>query len=167
LVDEEHAIESARAELREIALRGDPRFAAWDTASPGQPVLVRDVFRQPSYWVVPVLLRGRVRGFIRVLGTGRVAAYGAYARDPGRPADGPATVTGIDAEEAARRVRGRVRADRGETASEPVYVHDGPPGREAWLVEVARAGRPDRWLFVTAAGTYERPAGQPRDGGRE
>jgi hypothetical protein len=68
-------------------------------------------------------------------------------------------VTRIDAGAAAAQAAGRVHGARGETAAAPVYVHDGPPGREAWLVEVSRGGRPTRWIFVTPGAVYERPAG--------
>jgi hypothetical protein len=167
VIDAEHALGKAREELQRIHLRGDPLFAPWVAASPGQPVLVRDVARQPSYWVVPVVLQGRVCGFVRVLGTGQVSAFGAFNRNPGRFDGCPATVTGIEADEAARRAQARISPGQGEVASEPVYVHDGPPGREAWLIETFRDGKPSRWLFMTAAFTYERPAGHMRDQDRE
>jgi hypothetical protein len=32
-----------------------------------------------------------------------------------------------------------------------MYVHDGPPGREAWVIEVSRQGRATRWIFVRRA----------------
>jgi len=60
-----------------------------------------------------------------------------------------------------------VRVESGDSALEPVYVHDGPYGREAWLVEVLRNGRPNRWIFVTPAFIYERTCGEMRDTTRE
>jgi hypothetical protein len=67
-------------------------------------------------------------------------------------------VTGIDVEEATRRAH-RLIAE-GEQASKPMFVHDGPPGREAWLVTTFIAGLATRWIFVTPGFTYERRAGE-------
>ena len=44
----------------------------------------------------------------------------------------------------------------GSTADEPVYVHDGPPGREAWLVRVHSRDFGTRQILVTRGGAYER-----------
>ena len=145
----------------------DPLFAPWQTASLGEPVLVSNERKQPSYWLVPVEMGGRSIGYIRILGTGQVSALGAYYKDPAHLDAAPATVTGIDSVEAARQVATRIDPLQGETAGPPVYVHDGPPGREAWLVEVIKDGRPVRWLFVTPGGIYERPAGKTLDEGFE
>jgi hypothetical protein len=157
----------ARAEVARMASGDDPLFAPWRDAAIGDPVLVHDLLRQPSYWVVPVRVRDRVAGFVRVLLSGRVSATGTLYTDPARIASCPATVTGIEKEEAARRATERIHAASGEVAQEPVYVHDGAPGREAWLIEVVRENRPQRWVFVTPAFVYERPAGQTRDPQRE
>jgi hypothetical protein len=54
----------------------------------------------------------------------------------------------------------QVRVGETETMAEPMYVHDGPIGREAWLVVIRDHGVPTRWVFVTPGGSYERPAGQ-------
>jgi hypothetical protein len=49
-----------------------------------------------------------------------------------------------------------------------MFVHDGPPGREAWLVPVAvGGGRITRWIFVSEGGIYERTAGELRAESRE
>ena len=44
----------------------------------------------------------------------------------------------------------------GAAIDDPVYVHDGPPGREAWLVRVREADGPPQTLFVGPGGMYER-----------
>jgi hypothetical protein len=130
----------------------DPLFAPWAAAQVGEPVLVRTVSGQPSYWTVPVELEGRAIGFVRVSLDGRALAAGARYRDPNRTATAPALVTGVSAEDARRSAL--ANESDGSTAGEPVYVHDGPPGREAWLVEVHPPGQAVRRVFVTAAGTY-------------
>ena len=47
-----------------------------------------------------------------------------------------------------------------------LLIHDGPPGREAWRVDVLRDGRLVRWIFVIPGGIYERaPGGVRGEGG--
>lgn len=161
LTNAEESRELARAEIG--LFLDDPRFAPWREATLGQPVLVMTVHREPSYWNVPVLIRGRAAGFVRVLGTGKVAALGTLYQDPAQIDACPVTITGIDAAEACRRAQKLIHPEEGETASDPVFVHDGPPGREAWLIEVIKEDRPCRWIFVTPAFVYERPAGELLD----
>jgi hypothetical protein len=119
------------------------RFPDWGSATTGEPVLVHDVDGQPSYWTVPIEADGRVIGFVRVGLDGVVSASGV-------PRDRRAVVTGITEADAAAAV-----SSLAEEIERPVYVHDGPPGREAWLV---RAGT--RRYFVTAAGVRTEPAGK-------
>jgi hypothetical protein len=148
---------AARHELHGAPVRIDPQFAVFADALLGEPLLVHDVAKEPSYWLVPVVLRGKVVGSIRVSATGRVAAIASYCRDAASLAHCPKVVTRISADEAERRAASRVDVASGEIASPPLYVHDGSPGREAWLVETAALGRPSRRIFVTASGMYERP----------
>lgn len=159
MIDARQAREEAGRQLTGGPHLGDPAFAAWQGAAAGEPLLVRDLAGRPSYWLVPVVAAGRTVGTVRVLEDGRVAAL--EAPRPG------ATVSSLDAAEAARRAAREVDAEGGESAAEPELVHDGPPGREAWRIEVSREGRPARWLFVTPGGVYERPAGEVRDEGLE
>ena len=163
-VSPDQAIRIAREEIEQTEIQRDPMFAPWSDASLGRrPVLVRNVLKDPSYWLVPVLIQERVVGFVRVLGTGRVAAIGTFYQDPKEIEACPSTVTGIDAAKARRRAEERIHPEQGEEASDPVFVHDGPPGREAWLIEVIKEGKPHRWIFVTPAFVYERPAGELLD----
>lgn len=163
MISSDGARDAAWTSVRDPALPADPQFAPWADATIGDPVIVRTLQREPSYWLVPVALQGRVVGFVRVNMDGRVAAIGAYYRDPHHIAASPRLVTHIDADTAATQAARHTHPTRGETASPPVYVHDGPPGREAWLIEVTRKGRATRWIFVTPGGIYDRPAGTYRD----
>jgi hypothetical protein len=163
IVSASQAADVAKKEIEETVIRQDPMFAPWTDASLGAPVLVKDLAKNPSYWIVPVVVQERVIGFIRVLGIGKVGAVGAFYTDPSQITSCPAIVTGIDAKEARRRVEEEIHVEEGEKTSDPVLVHDGPPGREAWLVEVYKKGKLSRWIFVTPAFVYERPAGQQLD----
>ncbi|HEV2841554.1 MAG TPA: hypothetical protein VGW39_09545 [Chthoniobacterales bacterium] len=146
----EAAADLARRELAAQSTPGDPVTGNWGSAECGDPVLVHDLRKAPSYWLVPVISQGAVAGAIRVMGSGEVAAVERF-RHP------PQVVTGLDASQARQRAAERIASD--EVLGEPRFVHDGPPGREAWLVEVLKANRPVRWIFLNASGAYERPAG--------
>jgi hypothetical protein len=139
----------AAAEARAAAVAdGDRHLADLAGATAGEPVLVRDAIAlEPSYWSVPLERDGRVVGFARVSLDGTATAVGV------RRGGGP--VTGVDAATArAMAVDAAGSVDDSDDIGEPVYVHDGPPGREAWLVVVE-----GRRFFITAGGASERPAG--------
>jgi hypothetical protein len=148
---------AASQELHSAPVRVDPQFAVFAAASLGEPLLVHNVAKQPSYWLVPVVLVGKVVGSIRVSATGGVAAIASYCRDAGDLPRCPDVVTRISADEAERRAALQLDAASGEVTSPPVYVHDGSPGREAWLVETYAHGRSARRIFVTPFKMYERP----------
>lgn len=153
--------DEARRIAREALAEGfaGTELADWPQGTWGAPVLVRNLAREPSYWLVPFLVGDRAAGFARVLPDGRVLAIGAFGR-PGRaPGQSSRVVTGVSMAEAQRLFDDCTRLEAGERPAPPVFVHDGPPGREVWLVETTRDGRPCRWVFVSAAGCYERPAG--------
>lgn len=101
--------------------------------------------------------------FVRVSGPGQVNALGAHYRDPAQLDAAPSSVTRIDSAEATRQAAIRIYPTRGETTMLPVYVHDGPPGRETWLVEVLHNSCPVRWIFIVPGSIYERPAGSTLD----
>jgi hypothetical protein len=166
-ITDDQAIALARAEIRRNAHQSDAVSKAVHDAVPGTPVMVKSLVKQPSYWLVPLLSADRVMGFVRVLGAGRVAAIGSFSHEPNLGAGAAPTITGIEASEAARQAAQLLHPEQGEVAAEPLFVHDGPPGREAWLVEVLKQGRPTRWIFVTPAFIYERPAGTLLDEGVE
>jgi len=153
----------AAGELVQLHLNDDPAFAPWNGAQLGEPVIVKTVLGANSYWLVPVELNDRVIGFVRVMGNGTVAAVGTLYREPEHLNNCPSVVTGITAEEALNKIEDMVNTGQGELTGIPVFVHDGPPGREAWLVEVTAAGKPARWIFVTPAFVYGRPAGELHD----
>lgn len=144
------AADLARRELKAQSTPGDPVAADWGGAECGDPVLVRDLREAPSYWLVPVISQGRVAGAIRVMGTGVVAAVERF-RNP------VPIVTALDAAQARQHATERIGPE--EVLGEPRFVHDGPPGREVWLVEVLKEDRPVRWIFLNQSGAYERPAG--------
>ena len=109
-----------------------------------------------DYWLVPGLRAGDVAAVARIFPDGRVATVGEL-REP--TADAAQAATGLSAEQ-ARQVASDLRADD-VAVSEPVLVHDGPVGREAWLCTATNADGSERWIFATGGGTYERAANTP------
>jgi hypothetical protein len=85
---------------------------------------------------------------------------GTYYREPHKIESCPETVTGIGADDAMELSADKIEPEEGETARAPILVHDGPRGREAWLIEVLKNRESIRWIFVTPSFVYERPAGE-------
>jgi hypothetical protein len=161
------AAESGRRAARETAERERARLARtdasleqWQNAEAGVPVLVHTMAGAPAYWLVPVELREgdtaplRLAGFVRVTLNGRVAAAGRYQGDV-------RTVTGITADEA--RSMAAAEAPPGSLIGEPLFVHDGPPGREGWRVDVTASDASVHTLLVTRGGV-SRPTGGGENG---
>lgn len=151
---------AAETRARDMPAR-DPLFAPWARATIGEPVLVRTTAGRPSYWVVPVELSDRAIGFVRVGMDAKAVAAGVLYRDPSTLRGAPDVVTGIGSEAAVAQAR-EVTGD-GSVEDEPMYVHDGPPGREAWMVPVRDGSGARRAIFVTAGGWYERSDADPAD----
>ncbi|MCB9458514.1 MAG: hypothetical protein H6670_02610 [Anaerolineaceae bacterium] len=163
-IDSEQAAKIARSAITQTQREGDPLFAPWSAAVAGIPLLVSTVFKQPSYWLVPVNIQQQLIGFVRILGTGEVAAVGVYYRDPAhfkQTSPASASMTGAEAREVVEQT---FQLDPGESVGAATFVHDGPIGREAWLVEIVRGEAATTWVFVTPAGMYERPVGSAMDG---
>jgi hypothetical protein len=155
---------SARAALRAARAEALPPVAAWGELSVADPVAVATVSGAPSYWSVPLVCMGHVVGFVRVLPSGVVGAIGMSCQRPDAPQTCPVPPIGQSAQEVAEVVREAGLLLAGEALGDVRLVHDGPPGREAWLAETRHDGLPHRWIFVTPAGRYERPAGTLAEG---
>jgi hypothetical protein len=163
-----------RKEAKEIAMDvmarnkdpEDPVFSRWSGSIAGRPLLVRTLSQDPSYWIVPLTKGGIPIGFIRILGTGRVVHMGIVHQESDAHRENR-EITGMTRREIEQRVARRFTIHRGEILSRPVFVHDGPVGREAWLVIVSSQSVPTRWLFITPSFEYERPAGTAGNEGRE
>lgn len=75
----------------------------WPGGETGHPVLVHDVFRQPSYWLVPYIFSGRAAGFVRIHGDGNVLATGSFCARADQLERCPPAVTGLTREEALQQ----------------------------------------------------------------
>jgi hypothetical protein len=149
LVNADGAREAARRQIATGPHQADQHFRAWRGAVPGEPRLVHDPRGQPAYWLVPVQCQGTTIGAVRVLASGRAAALIAY-RTTGTD------LLALNLTQILERAGPAITEHRGERAGAVLLVHDGPPGREAWRVEVLRDDRVLRWIFVTPGGIYQR-----------
>jgi hypothetical protein len=123
--------------------------------APGSSELVLTPAGEPSYWLVAGDGRAGIEAIARVLLDGHVATVGP-ARSGAE--DAGAAATGL--------TRARATAARPHgTVDGPTLVHDGPVAREAWLYVTVDQDGNRRWVFTTAGGSYERPAGTPLGGG--
>ena len=154
MIDADAARASAVRELESGPQNDDDQFATWRGATVGEPQLVHDELGQPGYWLVPIERQGTAVGAIRILSSGRAAASIAY-----RAGSNVLELTPARVLELAASV---VADDRLEQLGEVLLVHDGPPGREAWRVELRVAGKLQRWIFVTPGGIYQRSPGDER-----
>jgi len=163
-IDSKKASQVAKKEIQDVLKEKDSIFSLWGNPFLGQAVLVRDTFKNPSYWLVPVIVHERVVGFVRVMGSGSVDAIGTSCRDVEDIQSCPTIVTGITKEAATLFAQKECHLEKNETLRDPIFVYDGSIGREAWLVEVEQDKNVVRWIFVTAGGVYERPAGESLKG---
>lgn len=119
---------------------------------------MHDARGRPAYWLVPVQLQGSIVGAMRVLGNGQVAASIAYRSGSG--------LLALERAKVLEQARQAIAEHGGEYTGDVLLIHDGPPGREAWRVDVLRDGRLVRWIFVIPGGIYERaPGGVRGEGG--
>ena len=139
----------ARASAARAFARGPEPHPA---AEPGEPVLVRDMRGAPSYWAVPAIENGAITGIARVLVDGRLATI-AWLQSPA--SDVPALLTGLDAAGARATAASLAAREPRARVSDPVLVHDGPVGREAWRIQIA-SDTDTRSAFATGGGVYER-----------
>ncbi len=152
MIDKDEAKKRAQNGALLLGISGEKEFEDWSSVIAGEPILVHNLMGESSYWVVPILKDDRLVGFARIGRDGEIEAIGSLS--------GATTVTGIDAEEALKLLKSQVELEEGEELSTPLYVHDGPPGKEVWLFETKRQGKPWRWIFVTPSFVYIRKAGQ-------
>jgi hypothetical protein len=131
-------------------------------ATAGTPLLVEKIQGGPYYWMVPAERGSQLVGAVRVSLAGELLSVGRL--DKARWGD---VVTGITAAEAATIAAPLIDGASGETAAEPRFVADGPPGREVWLVEVFAPDERVRQLFITRGGTYNRTQRPRPDKGHE
>lgn len=153
------ARELARNALSSRLTENDALFTPWAGLEVSSPRLVSDLAGRPSYWVVPLLCRRHTVGFVRVLSDGVVAAIGFTCRTPETPEECLTPDFVLTPQDVEEKFLHELSLRKGEITSLPMLVHDGPIGRESWLIKIRLNGITNRWIFVGRAGIYERAAG--------
>jgi hypothetical protein len=134
-------------------------FAALPGASvaltAGEPEFVRAI--EPAsgagYWLVPAHSGGAITAVARILRDGRVATVGSLSK-PAR--DCAEAVTGLAASQVAALTGDLAREHDGQVEGTPILVHNGPVGREAWMLTLRRDTGRSVLVFATAGGSYVR-----------
>lgn len=122
-----------------------------------QPMLVKDLEGNPSYWLVPMALEDRLVGFLRLGLEGELLAYGRFGQ--ARQLRDFPPLSYLSGETANREIR-KAFGDSYEEISPPQLVHDGPVDRIAWLFRGRSVDGARVLLFWTFGTSYSRPEGE-------
>lgn len=118
-----------------------------------QPILVKSLDNNPSYWLVPVASDDRLVGFLRLGLEGELLAYGRFGQ--GRQLGDFPRLSYLSKETADREIR-KVFGDNCVEISAPQLVHDGPVDRIAWLSRGRSVDDTKMLLFWTFGTSYSR-----------
>jgi hypothetical protein len=160
MVSASRALAIAQRYLADILLYDDsPMISPWREAVTGNPLLVRTVALKASFWIVPVERSGQALGHIDIGPDGRVIGSAYLYRDPADLSGCPSLVSRISAKEARKLANDLLKPYSGAEFSDPVFVHDGPRSRLAWMIEVRAEDELVSLVFVTPGSAYERRVG--------
>jgi hypothetical protein len=149
----------ARTYFVSLLQQVDPMLEPWREAILGDPELVRTVELEPSYWVVPVVRQSQVLGYIEVSRHERVLGHAYFYQNPHDLSSCPRSVTRLSSDEAYKQAQGVLKTYSGAKFTNPMFVHDGPHNRLAWMIEVHFGDELVSRVFVTPGYVYERKAG--------
>ncbi len=130
----------------------------WAAAKLGPAEMVYTIDLAPSYWIVPVLWQDHALGHIDVYRDGQVLGHSILCRNPDDLSTCPRVVTRITSEEAYAEAGPILKAYVAAEFSPPVFAHDGPRNRLAWMIQVHQGGALISRVFVTPGYAYERRA---------
>jgi len=147
--------EIARQYLEKIRQRNDPLLKPWNDAAIGNPLQVFTVNLEPSFWIIPVQLNQKVIGHIEI-DNGRVTGFTLFYKNPESIQTCPKVVTRITAGEAKLEAKGILKKHINAVISEPVFVHDGPKNRLAWMFNVRYDDQIRYQVFATPGYAYQR-----------
>lgn len=159
MISENDALAAAEYALHHDVGASDALFVTWPALAADSVHLVHNLTGAPSYWLVGLSSGEHIVGFARVMKDGAVAAVGLTCQTPEAPQDCPTPVFAMTQADVQKAIGTAPSAPTDHKGAMPLLVHDGPPGREVWWVEIQKEDSPDQWLFVGPGGLYERPAG--------
>lgn len=134
-------------------------ISPWREAALGDPILVRTVDSIASFWIIPVERPGRALGYISIGPDGQKMGYAYLYQNPADLSVCPPLATRIGAKEAMELAKELLHSYIGARFSPPVFVHDGPHSRLAWMIEVHMEDKLVSRVFVTPGYAYERRVG--------
>lgn len=137
----------------------------WREAEIGEPLIVRTVDLEHSFWIVPVNLEGKVLGQIEVDKDGKILGHSYFYHSLDYQSMCPTVVTRISSEEAYLQAESIMKKYQNAEFSEPLYVHDGARSRLAWMIEVRFRDKLESRIFVTPGYVYQRKPGETRETG--
>lgn len=138
----------------------DPVFKSWERSTLGDPVLVRTVEEEPSYWTVPVIFKEKVVGFIDI-GNKLIKRYGIFGcGTPDNLSACPSVITFITPEEAVELAKNITDSYPDAKISAPIFVHDDEKSSVAWMLKVEKNGKIISRVFVAGNIVYERKEGE-------
>jgi len=142
-------------------------ISPWREAVLGDPLLVRTVEFEASFWIMPVERPGQALGYISIGLDGQVMGHSYLYQNPAELSVCPPLATRISAEEARELANDLLKPYSGARFSDPVFVHDGPHSRLGWMIEVRREDELFSRVFITPGYAYERRMGdEPPPPGR-
>lgn len=119
-----------------------------------KPIVVKDLNGSPSYWLVPLVSKDRIVGFLRLGLEGELLAYGRFGQ--GQQLHDFPPLSYLSEVTANKEIR-KAFGDIYEKISPPQLVHDGPVDRIAWLSVGKSLNRPRALLFWIFGASYSRP----------
>jgi hypothetical protein len=161
MITAKRALVAARDYLTFLMSQSDSMLSVWQAAIVGEPVIVHNTKLQKSFWIVPVERDGKVLGQIDIGPDGRVLGHSYMYHDPNDLSPCPSSVTRISAPEALKLADQILKNYKNAKSSGPVFVHDGPPNRLAWMIEVCVKDCLKSRIFVTPKYVYERKTDKP------
>lgn len=144
---------------RVLKLDDSSMISPWREAELGDPIMVRTMESKASFWIIPVERPGQALGYINIGSDGRVMGYAYLYENQVDLSACPPLATRISAEEARELANDLLKTYRGAKFSTPVFVHDGPHNRLAWMIEVRTENKLVSRVFVTPGYAYERRVG--------
>jgi len=132
----------------------DAKFSIVRDAEIGSPVMVYTPEGEPSFWMVPFVLKNSACGFAYVELSGKVSKFGIFGSTP---EDHSSWIDASFFKKPPDAIIVEIQAKfSGLTISKPVFSYDTSPARWAWRIEVKNKIR--TIIFITPGGWYERPS---------
>jgi hypothetical protein len=155
------AREIAEWRFRKSIQEDDPVFKSWEQSTLGDPILVRTLEEEPSYWTVPVIFKEKVIGFIDIDRNESIPRYGIFGCGKTDNLSAcPSVLTFTTPEEAVELAKNITAKYPDAKVSAPIFVHGDEKGHTAWMLKVEKEEKIISRVFVAGNNVYERREGE-------